>query len=210
MNTSLHISAKSTFAFALLSYKGRSETILYIAWTLVNFPLCNMCLTIELNVRCDACFSDLQVLTVYMTSDNDVSEFVSSSGSGCPSPVPAAITRCTTVAVTAKGILVHNNKKSTNTNHVSFVAHNSLSTASASSSSLTLSPPLPPTKWSKKKQRQLPQRSDGNDQIPYHARTGRRLTGFGVKSYLHEFYDDPEGRASFQVRTNTSIRSTVA
>jgi hypothetical protein len=130
------------------------------------------------------------VLTVYMISDNDVSESVSSSGSGCPSPVSASKTRRTTEATTAKGILVHN-KKSTNTNRVSFVTQNPSS---------LLSPSFPSAKRFKKKQLPLPQQSDSDDHIPYYFQTGRQLTGFGVKSYLHEFYDDPEDPLPFQVR----------
>ncbi|XP_025419732.1 neurensin-1-like isoform X2 [Sipha flava] len=123
-----------------------------------------------------------------MISDNDVSESVSSSGSGCPSPVSASKTRRTTEATTAKGILVHN-KKSTNTNRVSFVTQNPSS---------LLSPSFPSAKRFKKKQLPLPQQSDSDDHIPYYFQTGRQLTGFGVKSYLHEFYDDPEDPLPFQ------------
>ncbi|XP_060868187.1 neurensin-1-like [Metopolophium dirhodum] len=136
------------------------------------------------------------VLTVHMTSDNDGDTVVVSSGcSGFPSPVlgaktghvPAtAVTTTTTTATAAKGILVHNNKKSANTNRVSFVTNSSSS---------------PSAERSKKKHYQ-PRRSDDEADdvpLPYHARTGRRLTGFGVKSYLHEFYDDPDGSESFQV-----------
>lgn len=129
------------------------------------------------------------VLTVHMTSDNDGDSVAVSSGcSGFPSPVPGAKTirvpaTAVTTATAAKGILVHNNKKSANTNRVSFVTNSSSSSPS-------------------KKKHNQPRRSDdeGDDvPLPYHARTGRRLTGFGVKSYLHEFYDDPDGSESFQV-----------
>ncbi|CAI6351506.1 unnamed protein product [Macrosiphum euphorbiae] len=120
-----------------------------------------------------------------MTSDNDGDSVVVSSGlpSGLPSPVPGAKTGHVP-ATAAKGILVHNNKKSANTNRVSFVTNSSSS---------------PSAEQSKKKHNQ-PRRSDDDDRLPYHARTGRRLTGFGVKSYLHEFYDDPDGSELFQVR----------
>lgn len=146
-----------------------------------------------------ACFSDLPVLTVYMPSDYDAeSATSSSSGSGCPSPMPAvrAAARGTTEAA-SKGILVHNSKRSANTNRVSFVS-------SASSS------PSPP---SKRPQHKAPQRrpstADVNHrqppQMPYHARTGRRQTGFGIKSHLHEFYDDPDGREPFQVGNRSFV-----
>eukprot|EP00102_Acyrthosiphon_pisum_P015134 XP_008185555.1 PREDICTED: neurensin-1 isoform X2 [Acyrthosiphon pisum] len=124
-----------------------------------------------------------------MTSDNDGNSAVVSSGcSGFPSPVPGAKTvRVPAIAVTtataAKGILVHNNKKSANTNRVSFVTNSSSS---------------PTAERSKKKHNQPRRSDDEGDAVPYHARTGRRLTGFGVKSYLHEFYDDPDGNESFQ------------
>uniref|UniRef100_A0A2S2N6P2 Neurensin-1 n=1 Tax=Schizaphis graminum TaxID=13262 RepID=A0A2S2N6P2_SCHGA len=140
-----------------------------------------------------------------MTSDNDGDSVVASSGcSGRLSPVPGAKKGCVpAIAVTntaaAKGILVHNNKKSANTNRVSFVT-NSSTTASSSSSSPSLAP-SPSVERSRKKNHQQRRSVDGgNDvqQLPYHARTGRRLTGFGVKSYLHEFYDDPDGRQLFQ------------
>jgi len=124
-----------------------------------------------------------------MTSDNDGDSVVVSSGcSGLPSPVPGAKTGHVpaTAATAAKGILVHNNKKSANTNRVSFVTNSSSS---------------PSAEQSKKKHNQS-RRSDDDDDVrlPYHARSGRRLTGFGVKSYLHEFYDDPDGSELFKVR----------
>lgn len=134
-------------------------------------------------------FSELPVLTVYMPSDND-GESVSSSGSGCPSPVPAAKARHGIVA--GKGILVHNNKKSANTNRVSFVT--SSTSSSSSSNSLPSS-----NKRSKRKQHQNQNKNSTENKTPFYARTGRRLTGFGVKSYIHEFYDDPEVGDSFQV-----------
>lgn len=145
-----------------------------------------------------ACFSGPPVLTVHMTSDNDGDSAVVSSGcSGFPSPVPGAKTggvpaTAAATATAAKGILVHNNKKSGNMNRVSFV------TNSSSSSSSSLSPSTS-AEQSKKRHNQ-PRRTDDDIPLPYHARTGRRLTGFGVKSYLHEFYDDPDGSESFQVR----------
>lgn len=149
-----------------------------------------------------ACFSGPPVLTVHMTSDNDGdSVVVSSDCSGCPSPVPGAKNGRVpaTASNTAKGILVHNNKKSANTNRVSFVTNSSKTAVSSSS----LSPsPLPSVERSKKKRNQ-PRRSDDEDddvRLPYHGQTARRLTGFGIKSYLHEFYDDPDDRQLFQVR----------
>ncbi|XP_022175066.1 neurensin-1-like [Myzus persicae] len=127
-----------------------------------------------------------------MTSDNDGDSVVVSSGcSGRPSPVPGAKRGRVPATTAAKGILVHNNKKSANTNRVSFVTHSSTSPSPA---------PLPPAERPKKKHNQ-PRRSDeevADARLAYHAKTGRRLTGFGVKSYLHEFYDDPDGLESFQ------------
>jgi len=128
-----------------------------------------------------------------MTSDNDGDSLVMSSGcSDFSSSASGAKTNCVpatavTTTTAAKGILVHNNKKSGNTNRVSFVT-NSLSS--------------PSVDRSKKKHNQQRRPDDEGDDVslPYHVRTGRRLTGFGVKSYLHEFYDDPDGTESFQVR----------
>lgn len=135
------------------------------------------------------------VLTVHMTSDND-----GDSAAQVPSPspvpgakkgrVPAISVTTTTTAAAAKGILVHNHKKSGNTNRVSFVTNSSTSSPSPS-------PSHSPLAERSKKNNHQQRRSvsdEGDDvlQLPYHARTGRRLTGFGVKSYLHEFYDDPD------------------
>ncbi|XP_025209147.1 uncharacterized protein LOC112604368 isoform X2 [Melanaphis sacchari] len=130
-----------------------------------------------------------------MTSDNDGDSVAASSGySDYPNPVPGAKTGRVPTTAAAKGILVHNNKKSANTNRVSFVTNSSSSTSSSSS-------PSPLVERSKKKNHQQ-QRSDNESdevqQLPYYARTGRRLTGFGVKSYLHEFYDDPDDCELFQ------------
>jgi len=157
----------------------------------------------QLTIYIYTCYSGPPVLTVHMTSDND-GEFVVGS-SGCPSPMPGANTgRGTVTAVNstaAKGILVHKNKKSVNTNRVSFVTNSS--TIVCSSSSKSPSPvPSPSVKRPKNKHHQQQRSDDENDdvqQLPYHARTGRRLTGFGVKSYLHEFYDHPNDHESLQV-----------
>lgn len=148
--------------------------------------------------------SELPVLTVYMVSDND-DEDASPSGSGCASPVPAIKSQRT--ASVSKGILVHNTKKSANTNRVSFVTNSSSTASSQPSPAVTT--PSSSAKRSKNPQHQQPQQQTAADLLddptapppPYYARNGRRLTGFGVKSHLHEFYDDPDNRRdSFQVR----------
>lgn len=145
--------------------------------------------------------SGMPVLTVHMPSDHD-DETVSSSDSGRASPAPATVgKRNGGAAAAGKGILVHSNKKSANTNRVSFVTGNGGSSA-----------PPPSVRRSKKNDKPRPTAATDNQSFgggddgdggrtPYYARTGRRLTGFGVKSHLHEFYDNPDrGGDTRQVR----------
>lgn len=150
-----------------------------------------------------ACFSGPPVLTVHMTSDND-----GDPAARVPSPSPVAGARTgrvpaisVTTGAAAKGILVHNHKKSGNTNRVSFVTNSSATASTSSSSPSPSHSPLAERSKKNNHQQRRPASDQGDDvlQLPYHARTGRRLTGFGVKSYLHEFYDDPD--ELFQVRT---------
>lgn len=178
----------------------------------------------------------MTVLIDFMISGNDV-KLVSSSSTVRPNPVPTAACMSEVHAATAvaKGILVHcNNKKSVNTNRVSFDVSSSSSMSTAStvgtpSSSSPLLParcranndgdrprrrspddgqrtPLPPIS-----QQQLPSHLSPAPHrpppSPYSVQDGRRTAGFGVKSYIHEFYDDPvEDRFhSFQVYINTRL-----
>ncbi|VVC24511.1 Hypothetical protein CINCED_3A007659 [Cinara cedri] len=153
-----------------------------------------------------------------MTSDND-DEPVSSSGSVRPSPVPGTCRSGVPATTVAKGILVHcNNKKSANTNRVSFDVTSSSSASSSSTASTPSSTPSPPVYRARKNgDRSRQQTPDDGQRAPlplpskqppdflspathrpppppppsYSARDSRQITGFGIKSYLHEFYDDP-------------------
>ncbi|XP_050421222.1 neurensin-1-like isoform X2 [Adelges cooleyi] len=109
-------------------------------------------------------------LTGYMTTDNDGESAGSSSCSGCPSPsMPKKH---------GKGILVHKNKKPPSAgNRVSFAC--SRPTTASSSSSLSTS--------SGRRIRPSTATPEPNVSPP-----PRRVSCFGVKSHLHEFYDSPD------------------
>lgn len=142
--------------------------------------------------------------------------------------------------ILAKGILVHcNNKRSSaNTHRVSFDVSGRLTTPTPAPSSTPAAfrdgndgnrsrrrqpddgrrtPPPPPPPPQQLPPPVLPSASYCPSPPPppptYSAQDCRRTSGFGVKSYLHEFYDDPaeDHFQSFQVRytreTSTYSRS---